>query len=170
MPTPALKSRAAVASQITEIRRMLEGMEDAEQIVRERETCTRYAIIDPILWALGWETWNTREVRVEYQGKRNSSARVDYALLGQDGFPVILIEAKTWGKPLDKWVRQIGSYARGMGEGMACITDGWEWVIYDLSQRGRFTSKRVASVDIWADENRRAAITLNKWLRKSLWW
>lgn len=169
MPTPAAESRAAVESRITDIRAMLDGVEDAEQVVRERETCTRYAIIDPILWALGWETWNPSEVRVEYQRKRNSYDRVDYALLGQDGDPVVLIEAKTWGKPLDGWVRQIGNYARGLGEGVACITDGWGWEIYDLSLRGAFRRKRVASADILAGRGVMAAATLNKWLRKARW-
>ena len=61
------------------------------------EYCTRYAIIDPIVRALGWETYNPEECVVEYPCKRRKKrnpSRVDYALLSRKGDPVILIEAK----------------------------------------------------------------------------
>ena len=39
----------------------------------------RYAVVDPILWALGWRTWLPQECRPDFQlGNRG---RVDYALL-----------------------------------------------------------------------------------------
>ena len=171
MPTPAAESKAAVESRITDIRAMLDTAEDAEQFVREHETCTRYIVIDPILWALGWETWNPQVVRVEYPRGKLGRGRVDYALLGEDGNPVILIEAKTWGADLDekKTREQIGSYFRGLRYGVGCLTDGWEWHVYDLSRPGRITSKRVARIDIRAGRGVMAAATLNKWLRKARW-
>lgn len=44
-----------------------------------REAQTRYAIIDPILSALGWDTSDPKECRPEWQFK-GSKQRVDYAL------------------------------------------------------------------------------------------
>lgn len=176
MASSSAESKAAVAVVIERICAMMEDVAaDVETDVQKRELCTRYAVIDPILWALGWETWNTSVVRVEYQLKNNSSHRVDYALLDKAGSPAVLVEAKTWGKSLDTHVRQLGKYAnqldgyaRGMAKGVACITDGWEWRIYDLSQRGRFVKKQVEEINI--REDRSPAHWLNHWLRKSRWW
>ncbi len=46
-----------------------------------REDQTRYAIIDPILRALGWDTADPKECMVEY---RRGRGWVDYAILGEE--------------------------------------------------------------------------------------
>ncbi len=58
------------------------------------ETSTRYLIIDPILRSLGWDLSDPRDCVVEYKVSAGSQRAVDYALLDDEGRPVILIEAK----------------------------------------------------------------------------
>ena len=60
-------------------------------LVSDFELSTRYAIIDPIIWALGWETHNPSHCRVEYTC---GGGRVDYAFFNRKSDPVVLIEAK----------------------------------------------------------------------------
>ena len=64
----------------------------------ERETRTKYALIDPILRSLGWDTEDPNQVRLEYEvdPRREDARRVDYALFqsGDSSKPYILIEAK----------------------------------------------------------------------------
>lgn len=64
----------------------------------ERETRTKYALIDPILRSLGWDTEDPTQVKLEYEVdfKREDARRVDYALFhnGDTSKPYILIEAK----------------------------------------------------------------------------
>lgn len=63
----------------------------------ERETRTKYALIDPILRSLGWDTEHPTQVRLEYEVDHgnNGTGIVDYALFNDSGSkPYILIEAK----------------------------------------------------------------------------
>ena len=64
----------------------------------ERETRTKYALIDPILRSLGWNTEDPTQVKLEYGVNPDGeyARRVDYALfLGKESSkPYILIEAK----------------------------------------------------------------------------
>lgn len=157
---------AKVKTVIQEIDDLTDDL-DMQDIIRRYETRTRYAVIDPILWALGWKTENPMEVEVEYR-RGKGCGRVDYALFNRNANPVVLLEAKPWNTNLSRYTRQIAGYALGMGQGAACITDGWEWEIYDLSKRGSFPSKFVKSVNLFDDRD--AATVLNRWLRKTRWW
>ncbi|MCY4651712.1 MAG: hypothetical protein OXC95_00950 [Dehalococcoidia bacterium] len=64
----------------------------------ERETRTKYALIDPILRSLGWDTEDPNQVKMEYEVDpgREDGRRVDYALFrdGCTSKPYMLIEAK----------------------------------------------------------------------------
>ncbi len=60
--------------------------------IAEYETRTKYALIDPVLWALEWDLADPKQVKLEFEIK---GGRVDYALFksGRET-PVILVEAK----------------------------------------------------------------------------
>lgn len=143
-------------------------MDAYADLVASHETCTRYAIIDPILRALGWKTHDPAECEVEYQ--RGNQGRVDYALFNREAQEVILIEAKRLDKNSANFERQLAKYVRGMSAGVGVLTDGELWHLYDLSKRGRFESKFVNSVDIYEDNTRQAAQILNKRLSRRIWW
>ena len=137
----------------------------------EHETANRYAVIDPILWALGWQTWLPRECRVEV--KRGNQGRADYLLLDGEEKPVIVIEAKgLYGgsnySPTN-FRRTLASYARGITYGLAVLTNGWDWEIYDLGKHGvSFHQKKQEKIN-FDDGPEKAAKVLHEWLRKERW-
>ena len=172
--------------------------EHGDYIVVTHEMRTRYAVIDPILQALGWDLANPSQVRVEHVVEVSGEMkRVDYALFSK-GKPAVLVEAKklspaqvnSWkknwakekrriqddwerlgsGEPLrrlkrNSWqadlklaltadeIEQLEGYVKGLRltEGYAVLTNGAEWIIYDLSIRGKgvsFDKKEVSNVNI----------------------
>ena len=137
-------------------------------LVSRHETSTRYAIIDPILWALGWKTWDPGECEVEYE--RGQQGRVDYALFNREAKVVILVEAKRLDKDSSAFERQLSKYSRGIQNGVGVLTDGEIWHLYDLSKKGRFGSKYIESVDIVDQAARQAAQKLNSLLSRRKWW
>ena len=143
-------------------------LDDHYDLVCGHETYTRYTIIDPIIWALGWKTHVPDECQVEHQ--RGQAGRVDYALFNRDGECVILIEAKRVDRNSANFEEQLAKYARGIGDGVGVLTDGQLWHLYDLSQRGRFSNKYATTVDIYNDSVRQAAGTLNNMLSRRHWW
>ena len=97
--------------------------------LRENETRTRMALIDPLLQALGWDTSDPDIVVPEYEV---SGSRADYALLKSDGNPTVLVEAKKLGEPLTKHRPQMAGYAVMSGISYAGLTDGNHWEMYDV--------------------------------------
>ena len=67
------------------------------------EEITKTALIMPFIQLLGYDVFDPSEVIPEFQAQAGvkKDQRVDYALC-KDGNPVILIEAKAYGAPLDK--------------------------------------------------------------------
>ena len=82
----------AVKAVEDEIRRVMDVADKFGGWISEHETANRYAVIDPILWALGWQTWLPWECRVEV--KRGKQGRADYVRLNAEEKPVVVIEAK----------------------------------------------------------------------------
>ncbi len=62
--------------------------------LRENETRTRMALIDPLLHALGWDVSDPGMVKPEY---KIGNGWADYALLRPDGKPAAAVEAKKLG-------------------------------------------------------------------------
>ena len=158
-----------VESAIRHGRRIVKTQYDLEELP---EYCTRYTVIDPIIRALGWETYNPDECVVEYpckkRRKRNPS-RVDYALLSRKGNPVILIEAKRLNRLSSSHVRTLSEYAKAVKPKVCVLTDGQRWHIFDLTKTGWFKNKRVDTIDIGGQGIKQMARTLNKWLGKREW-
>lgn len=100
--------------------------------LQKSEALTRYALVDPLLRALGWDTADPAQVRPEFP---TESGNPDYALLWE-GKPHIMVEAKALGKSLDAakdkgfqycWKNKVSYYA---------ITDGNAWEVHDLREMG----------------------------------
>ena len=143
-----------------------------------REDHTRYGVIDPIIRALGWDTSDPKECHPEYP-RPFGEGRVDYALFGTPDVeaignnsvpPDVVIESKALREPLDDDVPQLQRYvedAPRMRQGVAVLTNGNEWLLYDLAQRGSFEKKLVERVDILTGNRRSHAQVLNRWLGRS---
>lgn len=153
--------KAAIESAIDQI-------EDYPDYISRHETCTRYALIDPVLFALGWNLADVAEVEVEYE--INDYGRVDYALLDNDDEPVIIIEAKALSLNGTKvsQERQLVAYAEGMKRGYAILTNGNDWKVWDLSKRGNFSAKLALELKLTEESPSRCATALNQLLRRPL--
>ena len=124
--------------------------------------------------------------------------KVDYAFFNVghkaiDGNPpVILIEAKRLDSDLDEgpnyWyqyrsqgsqlpsdrkpVGQLAHYVAAeprMTKGVAVLTNGKLWRLYDLSKSGWLRQKRVHTVDITKGDSEWSARILHRWLDRSKW-
>ena len=145
---------------------------------------TRYATIDPVIAALGWNIADPKECYPEYPRPRigaTRGGRADYALLGEAEIiaigraivaPAIIIESKPVGADLDDAMPQLQFYVESdppMLQGMAVLTNGEEWRLYDAGKPGDYAQKYVATVDILKGSRREAAQVLTKWLDRDLW-
>ena len=114
------------------IENLREKAQKFEALFSASEALTRYALIDPLLRALGWDTEDPEQVRPEFPTKEG---RPDYALLKKTAEggpkPHIFIGAKPLGKPEDLG-KQI-AYCVDQGVPYFVTTDGARWALYDLS-------------------------------------
>ena len=139
------------------------------------EILTRYAIIDPVLVALGWETWNVAECVVEYD--LGESQKPDYVFFNANREPVVVVESKRLWRPsladFDKDLFRYVNLLRKTFKSRArigVITDGQSWLLYDPEKRGPYSSRLFDSVDITEGSLRQSARTLRNYLRKDNWW
>lgn len=101
-----------------------------------RESSTRYALIDPLLTALGWDLSDPHQVRTEYpSGEPESQHFLDYAMFDGER-TVLVVEAKSLSKGLpDQHARfQAMSYAWDEGCHFFVVTNGDEWEGYDIRE------------------------------------
>jgi hypothetical protein len=136
---------------VTKVRELLEAIERVrERIERhgsklsQNEMLTRYALVDPILRALGWDTEDPEQVVPEFSTK---AGRADYALLVK-GEPYIIVEAKPLGATLTNAAQQGVNYCVTEGIPYFVCTDGNRWVIYDTHKPVRLEEKVIAQAEI----------------------
>ena len=166
---------------IVKVRRVMDDWEevDSKHYPGETgwlETHTRYAFVDPIIRALGWDTSDPSKCHPEYCRPYNgqsigNSRRVDYAMFGEadsgaigqwQAVPAIIIEAKAVGTTLERYLDDLQEYAQAsprMTQGVAVLTNGGEWRLYQLVKRWRSLSNvNCKTVDIRDDQQKPAEI------------
>lgn len=157
--------------------RVEEAIKHGQKVIYEyddgetlHEAGTRYAIIDPILQALGWDTSDPGQVLPENWRKLNNPQRVaDYALLSKNGDLVVLIEAKGYSKTkLYGWAeeKQLQDYAPGSGAELAVLTNGKDWYFYYLLKGDSFDRPRDADINICCYDVKKTAKRLIKELSR----
>ena len=143
------------------------------------EADTRKNVIDPVLRALGWRSYCFPEWKNEYT---INGGRVDYALFGPFGRPVVLIEAKGLfethlsdpGSMVGDYREQLFDYVEGLRTGVAVLTNGVEWHLWDLNWRkrkGRPVMKDKTTVMLTdLRHSARDAEVLIQWMDKRNWY
>ena len=124
---------------LTLIEKLQERIDRHGDALRQSEALTRYALIDPLLHALGWNTEDPDVVVPEYRVQNNQIA--DYVLYN-DGDPVIVIESKKLAEPLQggKALDQGILYCAYTGAGYFILTDGNSWELYESGKTFPITS------------------------------
>lgn len=122
-----------------------ERMRSHNPALRENETRTRMALIDPLLHALGWDVSDPGVVTPEY---KVSDGWADYALLRPEGQPAATVEAKKLGEALVPHRMQMLNYANMSGIGYAGLTDGNHWELYDVFKQAQLEERRILEVSI----------------------
>ena len=125
--------------------------------LRENETRTRMALVDPLLQVLGWDTADPSLVTPEYNV---ASRAADYALLQGDGRPAATIEAKKLGEPLEAHRMQMLNYSNVAGVQYAGLTDGNRWELYEVFKQAPLDDRRILNVSIANDPPHQTALQL----------
>ena len=123
----------------------------------KNEIRTRNVLIDPVLRSLGWDVSVLEDVDVEYGAGQK---HVDYALLGKDKKPVVLIEAKKLDSNLDSHRAQLLTYSTEIGVPYAVLTDGNRWDLYDIWQKKPMAERKLFELIIASHEPPTAAAML----------
>lgn len=113
--------------------------------LEKSEALTRYALIDPLLRALDWDTEDPSVVLPEYAA---GGGLADYALLNSEGKPAILVEAKKLHNPLNKAAEQGIHYTLNQGFEFFVVTDGQTWELYQTHKPVPLPEKRILSFDL----------------------
>ena len=129
--------------------RLKERIEKHEDVLSKNETATRYALIDPLLTALGWDLQDPGQVRMEYD---TGKGRVDYAMFarggGDTGSPELVVEAKNLGKPTSDGIDQSITYCVGRGIPYFVVTNGRDWAAYETHRPVPVTEKRIVDFSL----------------------
>jgi len=149
-------SRIAILDIVELIIKLRSKIEKNKELLQNNETLTRYALIDPLLRTLGWDTEDPEQVVPEFSIE---SWKVDYALK-VNGKAVIIIEAKPLGTPLDKKkvVNQVLTYANAGGIPYAIVTNGDKWEIYEIFKPAGLRERLIASWEITKDSPQEIAL------------
>lgn len=123
----------------------------------ENELRTRVGLIDPLLYALGWDVSIPELVTLEYSV---DAGRADYALLWEDGKPVTILEAKKLGRDLANDRPQMLQYAISEGIPYAGLTDGNNWELYDVFKKVALNEKKILNISIEKDPAHHTALKL----------
>ena len=132
-------------------------MADHGNTLRQHETRTRRSLIDPLLDSLGWDTQDPSQVVHEHKA---GNGRADYALMRPDGKPLIAIEAKRLGEPLESHIIQMVTYANVAGIPYCGLTDGNVWEVYDVFAQTPIEEKRLLRANISSDPLPATALAL----------
>lgn len=125
--------------------------------LRQNETRTRAALIDPLLQALGWDTADPVLVTPEY---RVDVGWADYALIGPGEKPSAVIEAKRLGTIVENHLEQAVGYCIQQGIAYAGVTDGSHWQLYRTFEPVPLAEKLVLDVSITNTPAHEAALKL----------
>ena len=154
------------------VRRVIETGDRWGYLIGDHKPSIRYGMIDPILRALGWRLWDPAQCRFEFGP--NHRQPVDYALLDPNGDVAIFVQVETFPARRQHHRVRLGHRLRGLGHGVAVLTYGTRWEIYDLGLRTRtFDQKRVEVLyldPMAPDAPEDIAQVMSRWLARSRWW
>ena len=124
------------------------------------EQATREMAVNPVIDALGWDTFNPDEVDREYSVR---GGRVDYCLRTPSR-NLVLIEVKRAGTDLDDHEEQLLRYAFDEGVPLAALTNGLIWWLYLPRAEGRWQQRQFCRIDLHEQDPANTAAALHRFL------
>lgn len=162
----------AVEEAIRQVRQQLTDYPQADY--RYNEATTRNVMVNPMLEALGWDLRNLDQCgyEIDPKGEQWGKKPADYVLGKPNGRTAIVIEAKQIYNRLtaDREEEQLAGYTEGLLSGVAVLTNGTDWYIYNLRMRGCFADKLVGEVNLLECNIAEGARMLHSWMDASQWW
>lgn len=140
-------------------------IEQHKDVLGKNETATRYALIDPLLTALGWDLSDPGQVQMEYNtGEGRADGYADYAMFarGDTDTPELVIEAKKLGTPISVGIDQSIGYCLKDDISYFVVTNGEKWEAYYIYKSGKLADKRV--VDFSLTDPAQATVMKMLWL------
>ena len=162
---------------IETLRKRIDGPYREDLVGSER--LTRYALVDPLLREMGWDTGDPAQLRPEYtQREGERVGKADYALFknGQDKavarkdgqkVPAVVVEAKPLGRfggrgdqdqiHLEGLENVLAAAAQAMrycnedNISYFAVTDGRRWYVYETNKKADLPNKRIKSFDLKDD-------------------
>lgn len=131
---------------VRQFAKRVESMKDSIQT----EEATKTSIIMPFFSILGYDVFNPNEFVPEYTADVGikKGEKVDYAIIS-DGEPVILIECKWIGEPLEKHDSQLFRYFGTTKARFAILTNGLIYRFYtDLEQPNKMDEVPFLEINI----------------------
>lgn len=110
----------------------------------QTEEATKTSMIMPFFRLLGYDVFNPLEFVPEYTADVGikKGEKVDYAIMNEDGEPLILVEAKWCGENLDKHASQLFRYFATTSAKFGILTNGVVYRFYtDLEQENKMDEK-----------------------------
>ena len=124
---------------LTLVEKLRERIDSHGDALRQSEALTRYALIDPLLRELGWDTEDPDVVVPE--DRLPNKQIPDYILYQDNGDPAIVIESKKLDEPLDgKALNQGILYCAHTGASYFILTDGNHWELYESGSTSPMTN------------------------------
>jgi predicted type IV restriction endonuclease len=123
---------------------------NADQFKRYDEIETKQAMILPVLQFLGWNVWDTEEVKPEHpvEGKKAAEGgKVDYCLRIQKNSKVF-IEVKRPSEDLEKHQEQLLVYSFTEGVNIAVLSNGIVWWFFLPLKKGHWKERKFYAIDI----------------------
>ncbi len=143
-----------------------ERIKQHKDVLGKNETATRYALIDPLLTALGWDLQDPGQVRTEYNPDGTRGRRSDYTMFTSEDKkkPQLVIEAKKLGNPInDEVIEQTIAYCVKEGIPHFVVTNGSDWAIYKTSGDVHITEKRIVEFKLEAPTQNAVMKMLTLW-------
>ncbi len=126
---------------IIRIKNIIDTYEDKLQ---KNEMLVRYALVDPLLRAIGWDVNDPEQVMPEYGA---SEGKPDYALFTkvykEPGKPIAFIETKALNGLSDDKIKDKLKYSFDEGVKYTIITDGNKWIVYDTLKQIEWNKKDI---------------------------
>ena len=132
--------------QIKQFSKRVESLKDTIQT----EEATKTSIIMPFFAMLGYDVFNPLEFTPEYTADVGikKGEKVDYAIM-KDGQPIVLIEAKWIGEPLNKHDSQLFRYFGTTSAKFGILTNGLIYRFYtDLEEPNKMDSVPFLEINI----------------------